>query len=137
MSYFDEYLYKYGLHDCKIDNTYFECGKIILNFNSGLYKLDSSGNETDLTIGCKMVVEVEETDPDSICDHITINRIIQRKEKELDFEDFANTVDEFGFDIDIHFYSNFCNTILLKGYIGNGKYEMVISEVKRIDFLFG
>ena len=111
MHNFHEYLYKYGLHDCRLDDILFEIGNIVFCFHSGVYRLNSVGKEIERTAACRMV-------------------------KEINCHEFIENVKKFKFDIDINYYSYFCNTVLLKGYINNGKYEIVISEVKKVGFTF-
>lgn len=134
MKNFYEYLYKYGLHDCKVDDIIFSDRKIIFCFSSGVYELSSVGKETKQTKNCRMVVELEDIKPEKMWEHIEINKIINRKVSEISCDEFVNDVKKIKFDIDMHYYSYFCNTILLKGYINNGQYEVKISEVKNIEF---
>ncbi len=136
MHNFHEYLYKYGLHDCRLDDILFENGNIVFCFHSGVYRLNSVGKEIERTAACRMTVEFNEKCPLEICDHIEINQILHRKIKEINCHEFIENVKKFKFDIDINYYSYFCNTVLLKGYINNGKYEIVISEVKKVGFTF-
>lgn len=136
MEQFYEYLYEYGLHDCRIDDIICANTKIIFNFNSGVYKLNSFGKELQLTNNCSMIIEIDETDSEKICNHIDIIQIFKKKVYEIDCHDFINRVRLFKFCVDMNYYSYFCNTVLLKGYINNEQYEITVSEVKNIYFKF-
>ena len=136
MKRFDEYLYKYGLHDCTIDQLFCENEKIIFCFDSGIYELNVSGVETTLTKSCKMIIEIDKFISQNICQHIEINQISKKRFSEISCEKFAKIVNKFKFDIDMHYYSYFCNTILLKGSANNQDYEILISEVKQVLFRF-
>lgn len=136
MSNFNEYLYQYNLHDCKIDDVIFDNNKIIFFFGAGVYELSPTGKEIQLTDSCRMTIQLEETNPQKIYDHIEITQIITRKIDEIDCVEFVDIVKKYKLDVDMNYYSRFCNTILLKGYINKARYELLISEVETVKFSF-
>lgn len=136
MNVFFEYLYKYGLHDCKLDEIVCKNEKIAFIFNSGIYELNSSGKEINLTQSCEMLLEINESDANKIYNHIEINQILKRKIYNIDFDKLISIVKKSKMDIEINYYSFFCNTILIKGYINSSYHEIVISDIKNIEFKF-
>lgn len=136
MNEFFDYLYKYGLHDCMLDEIVFTNKKITFHFNSGVYELNPVGKETVLTKSCKMIVEFENVEREDIFSCIDICQITYGKIKDVSFKDFIKQVEKFKFSIDMQYYSHFCNSILLKGYIKNKKYEIIVFNIKKIHFIF-
>ena len=133
---FDEYLYKYGLHDCIVDDITIDGQKICFHFNFGVYLLDKSGKETDKTASCIMSIEIADLDINEIWEHVVIYRIFKNKINEIQYKKFVEEVQNFKFNIDINYLSSFCNDILIEGYISKHKYQFRISEIYKIEFLF-
>lgn len=136
MNLFYDYLYKYGLHDCAVNDIFIENEKIVFCFDSGVYELDDCGKERNLTESCKMKVKVAGLNQDKLWEHVEINRVYKGTICETEYDDFVQKVKEINFDIDINYYSRFCNSILLKGYIKDEKYEVEITEVSAVEFVF-
>ena len=129
-------LFKYGFHDCAIDCITVLEGKMELVFPSGVYMLNCDGKETDLTKQCKVVLEVEKLKPASIWKYVDIRLISPCGIREMEFEEFVNLIKTDSFQVDMQFYSFFCNTILIRGYVSTDKYEIVISNVQEISIIF-
>jgi len=136
MDGFSDYLYKYGLHDCMIDDIIIDNGNVVFVFGSGIYMLDPSGKEIRLTKSCKVIVELDETNPQQALNYIDVVKIFRESISEVDCADFVEIVKQFKFSIILNYYSYFNNSILLKGYVNNSKYEITISEIRRIAFDF-
>ena len=136
MKEFYSYLYQYGLHDCKANALSFVNGDFIFDFPFGVYALDQSGHEKEVTQRCKLIVSLKEIYKDDFFNHISISCQKKKKAIDISFERTVQLIQKFGFDIDINFYAPFCNTILLKGYIGKSMCEIEISEVEKIEFIF-
>ena len=135
MNYFDEYLYKYGLHDCKLNKMEIKNGILHLYFDQGVYELDERGKEISLTGSCTVMIELSERFTElEAKERIEIVKISKRKKFEIDYEVFKKRVDRFGFDIIINYYSYFCNTIMMKGYMKSDEYEITIPMVKKVSF---
>lgn len=132
----EEYLYKYGLHDCKIDSVSLLDEGVMFFLNSGVYNLDSTGKELNKTSNCKMSIFIEDFDPLQIWEHIEIYKIKNERIEEVDYLDFTDGIKHSKLDIDMQYYSYFCSTVLLSGYIGKNKYCIKISEVGYVDFEF-
>lgn len=75
MNNFDEYLYKYGLHDCVVEKVYAQNNSLVFCFNTGVYKLDEKGTETAKTTNCLMLLEIECLDCKQIWKHVEVLKI--------------------------------------------------------------
>ena len=135
MKNFYDYVLKYGIHDCKVDEISVSNQQIEFKFGSGVYKLNEIGKEVELTNESTMIVEIANLS--NLNDRIQINKIRKNSIKSIDFEKFIYLVKKSKLDIYMNFYSFFCNTILIQGYIEKNRYEITISEVKQIFFKFG
>jgi len=131
-----EFLYQYGLHDCQLNNVSFEKQTILFCFDSGVYELNSTGKETKKTKPCKMIIEIDSRFSNELSDHIEIICLSRKKIEEIDFESFAHLFQRYQLVVDMIYYSYFCNTIMLIGYMNNKKYELTVSEINKIDFSF-
>ncbi len=136
MTAFHEYLNKYSLHDSVVDDVKIVNNDIVFCFQSGIYELNSLGKQTNLTTSCKMIVNIESLNIEKLWEYIDIKRLYRGKVVEMDFWQFSTFVHEHKWDLDIHFYSRFCNTILLKGYVSKYNIELSISDISKIEFLF-
>ena len=130
------YFYKYGLHDCKANALSFANGDFIFDFSDGVYALDEKGREKEVTQRCKLVVSLEEIYKKDFRNHISVFYRKKKKAIDLSIEKAMQLIQKFKFDIDANFYTPFCSTILLKGYIGKSMCEIEISEVEKIEFIF-
>lgn len=136
MSDFFDYLYRYSLHDCKLYDIKCERNKLILIFDAGVYELNIDAKQSRLTSKCYIEIDFENNSDLNIYSHIDIDQRLHKKNKEIDFEIFKNHLKKGCFDVDMHFYSRFCNTILLTGYIKRTRYDIKVSDIKQINFLF-
>ena len=136
MTTFYEYLYKYSLHDCVVDDIKIINNNIIFQFESGIYELSSLGEQKNLTPSCEMLVSVENLNYEKTWEYIDIKMILKGKVVDIDFSQFSTLVHKYKWDLDVHFCSRFCNTILLKGYASKYYFELSISDIDKIEFLF-
>ena len=131
-----EYLYKYGLHDCKMDSICFDAGNIVFSFPFGIYELNAAGKEISLTEKCNVVIKIENFSPKKAWQYIESHKLTRGTIFEIDIDTFIDALFQANFDIDMHYYSGFCNTILLKGNILENEYEIKISDVTGISYQF-
>ena len=136
MTAFHEYLNKYSLHDSIVDDVKIVNNDIVFCFQSGIYELNSLGKQTNLTTSCKMIVNIESLNIEKLWEYIDIKRIYKGKVVDMDFLQFSTFVHEHKWDLDMYFCSNFCNTILLKGYASKYYFELSVSNIRNIEFLF-
>ena len=95
MNNIDEYLYKYGLHDCVVEKVYTQNNSLAFCFNTGVYKLDEKGTETAKTTNCLMLLELEDLDCKQIWKHVEVLKINKNKIYEINFEKFIEDVSKF------------------------------------------
>ena len=137
MRVFDDYIFKYGLHDCKFRKFVIEEKYIKFYFDKGVYCLDNFGREQHLTEGCVMKVELEKINDEFGAERfIQILQIFKRRLKEINSHKFLKLMDNNEFVIVTNFYTFFNNTILIKGFLQNKEYEITVCNVKNITFSF-
>lgn len=130
----EDFIYKYGLHDCRISRVVIGTNKLIFVFDSGVYELNHVGRECCLSHFSEMTLEFEDLVCNAFDDYIDIYTVYRDRVKEISLIEFIKMVEKFKFDVCINFYSNFCNTVLLKGFIGKKKCEISLSQIKSIMF---
>ena len=133
---FEDYIFKYGLHDCKSNNIVIGKDYVKFYFDNGVYRLDDSGKEKCLTKRCLMSIELENLNDNSIDSFIEIREIYKRKIKEINFVKIFSLLKRNEFVITANYYSFFNNTILIRGYIEKKAYEISICNIRKIVFSF-
>lgn len=136
MKNIDEYLYKYGLHDCEIEKIYVENNSLVFSFRTGVYILNEKGTETTKTTECLIFLEIEGLNKEQMWEHIEISKINKNKIIEIDYEEFVDEVDKCKFEIMDNYLSYFGNSVLLEGYTSKNRYQIKISEISKIEFNF-
>lgn len=130
MKYIDEFLYKYGLHDCIVSKIYIKNNFLVFCFKTGIYNLNEKGVETTKTTNCLMCLEINDLNIERIWEHVEILKVVKNKILEIDYEQFALKVDKDNFKIIDNYLSYFGQSILLDGYISKNRYQIKISEIK-------
>lgn len=130
MEYIDEFLYKYGLHDCIVSKIYIKNNFLVFCFKTGIYNLNEKGVETTKTTNCLMCLEINDLNIERIWEHVEILKVVKNKILEIDYEQFALKVDKDNFKIIDNYLSYFGQSILLDGYISKNRYQIKISEIK-------
>ena len=129
MKNIDEYLYKYGLHDCVVEKIYVQNNALVFCFNTGIYNLNEKGKETTKTTSCLMFLEIEDLKIEQMWEHIEISKINKNRISEIE-------VEKFKFEIMENYLSYFGNSILLEGYTSKNRYQIKVSEISKIEFNF-
>jgi len=132
MKKFDDFIYKYAFHDTIINDIESIDGQIILYVKDGIYTLDEFGKETRKTSSCKIVLSIADfriSEPWSI---LIIYKIKSKKINEVKYEDFVKCVKKEKFTINNHYFSPFNNELMLVGYIGDYKIQIIISSIDKI-----
>lgn len=132
----DEYLYKYSLHDCVVEKIYVENYALVFCFNSGIYNLNEKGIETTKTTSCLMCLKIQDLNIEQMWEHLDISKINKNRISEIDYEKFVEEVDKFKFEIIENYLSYFGQGILLDGYILKNRYQIKVSEIINIEFVF-
>lgn len=133
---FYENMLKYGLHDTEINSISIINTNIIFEFNSGVYCLDNKGKEIFKTNKTRLKINILDLDEVPLFTHIEINKIQKNKIKEITFNRLKKEICENSMDIYLVYFSNFENSILIKGYIKKYSIEIKISEINAIEFVF-
>lgn len=133
---FGEYIKKYGLHDCIIDTINIENNGVHFDMLSGVYTLSSEGKELSKSSACKIFFEIGDFDKHKPWQHIQVTQTYKGQFHNVTLFSFLNRVEKYKFDISINYYSPFDNRILIKGYLDKGRYEIEISEINKIHFIF-
>lgn len=136
MKNIDEYLYKFGLHDCVVEKIYVQNNALVFSFNTGIYNLNEKGTETTKTTSCLMFLEIEDLKIEQMWEHIEISKINKNRISEIDYEEFIGEVEKFKFEIMENYLSYFGNCILLEGYTSKNRYQIKVSEISKIEFNF-
>lgn len=131
MEYIDEFLYKYGLHDCIVSKIYIKNNFLVFCFKTGIYNLNEKVVETTKTTNCLMCLEINDLNIERIWEHVEILKVVKNKILEIDYEQFALKVDKDNFKIIDNYLSYFGQSILLDGYISKNRYQIKISEIKK------
>lgn len=136
MKNIDNYLYQYSLHDCTVEKIYVQDSMLIFSFGTGVYNLDKKGIEITKTESCSMNLEIENLDKRQMWEHIEISKLSKNKLSEIEFEKFIEEVEKFKFEIIDNYLSYFGQSILLEGYSSQNRYQIKVSEIKKIEFIF-
>ena len=129
--YIDEFLYKYGLHDCIVSKIYIKNNFLVFCFKTGIYNLNEKGVETTKTTNFLMCLDINDLNIERIWEHVEILKVVKNKILEIDYEQFALKVDKDNFKIIDNYLSYFGQSILLDGYISKNRYQIKISEIKK------
>ena len=54
----------------------------------------------------------------------------------MEFADFLKLVAKHTFRVDVDYYSFFASAILLKGYCGASRIELVMTEIESAEYVF-
>lgn len=133
---FNEYLYKYGLHDCEIDKISIDDNSILLTFNSGVYILDGNRKETIKTSTCKLHIILALKNTELLEQCVVINLIHRNKIKEVELNEFFNIISNSKLNIENNYYSSFNDSIMIEGYFGQINYQLKIERISKIIFDF-
>ncbi len=125
-------VFDYGLHDCRISSAIIDENCLWFKFDSGLYILNIFGKEQEKTKACSIKIDFEDFVRSPFVSCFEIRKFYRRKVSEIGINRFVKLVNNFGFVIDNHFYSEFNNGLLIRGFLGKGygAYEMLISDIK-------
>lgn len=124
----------YGLHDTSVHGISIEDGGLSFSFENGVYILNDEGRETVLSNPCKMLISIENFDKNSIFEHCSFYKCRKNRIYEVDFADIQKLLLKNCFSIDSDFYSPFLRAISLRGYIGKYRAEILITEVRSVEF---
>lgn len=125
----------YGLHDTTINEFLIEKSSIILCFHNGVYTLFND-KEVSLTKSCFVQLEICGFTLNNCYEHLEILQYKKNKYFEISIEQLIKDVKILGFNVDIDFYSPFSRSILIRGFMGRMKTDIIISDIKGISISF-
>lgn len=120
---------RYGLHDTQITNISVANDLIDLEFRNGIYNLDSTNKETDLTKCCHVLIQISDPNIDNC---VEIIKIKKSKLHYISLAELREMMTRSVFEVELDFYSNFNNAFMLIGYIACHKIVFTVHE--SIDF---
>ena len=120
---------RYGLHDTQITKISATNDLIDLEFRNGIYNLDSTNKETDLTKCCHILIQISDPNIDNC---VEIIKIKKSKLHYISLAELQEMMTHSVFEVELDLYSNFNNAIMLIGYIAGHKIVFTIYE--SIDF---
>lgn len=125
---------KFGYHDTDATGISYDESRIIMNFEKGIYNLDESGREKDLTSCAKIIITVD-TRYVKITNCVEIFEI-GRKFKTISLETFCNLVKKSTLGIDNVYYTRFNSIILFECGIKDKIYMFHIDGCTNFEVLF-
>lgn len=125
---------KFGYYDTDATGISYDESRIIMNFEKGIYNLDESGREKDLTSCAKIIITVD-TRYVKITNCVEIFEIA-RKFKTISLETFCNLVKKSTLGIDNVYYTRFNSIILFECGIKDKIYMFHIDGCTKFDVLF-
>lgn len=132
-----EFLFQYGFHDTEFSSIEISGTEIKLDFDKGVYLLDETGKETQLSKPAIIVVKVAlQPFIEQVEQQIEI-RECNRKYKDIEYSKFKEYLQKEHFEVFMVYFSPFDNTVLVTGSIGqNRSIDLSIAGVKDIQVLF-
>ncbi len=132
-----EFLFQYGFHDTEFSSIEISGTEIKLDFDKGVYLLDETGKETQLSKPAIIVVKVAlQPFIEQVEQQIEI-RECNRKYKDIEYSKFKEYLQKEHFEVFMVYFSPFDNTVLVTGSIGqNRSIDLSIACVQDIQVLF-
>lgn len=131
---FEKYI-EYGLHDTNVNDIIIEKNGLTLLFREGVYILNDAGKETSLSKPCKMNINIENFNSNSLFEHCSFYKCYKKHFSEVDLFEIKKLLLKNPFEIDLDFYSPFARAISLRGHIGKYLAEIKITEIQSIEFI--
>lgn len=136
MNNFKNSLNQYGLHDTFVDKIFLQQDAIVFCFETGVYHLDVDGRLSQKTSACQMQIVVRNLDLEQMYEHVEIKTIKNSKSKEVSFNIFLKQANRNGLEIYLDYYSFFAKALLLKCFVEGLEFEIQITEIEKICFVF-
>lgn len=126
-----EKLLQYGFHDTDITAIEIGTFEIRLEFKKGIYLLDESGRERNLSKPLQIILKINSTFIDTPQDVVEIREYV-KKMKYLEYSTFVKYFEKDKFGILMLYYSNFNNSILIEGGICNKQIMFSIEDIEEV-----
>ena len=128
-------LFAYGFHDTTVTDIRFEETKVILEFEEGLYILNETGKETDLTGKAEMIIYLDENKVKNSLDTVRTYVNVKCGIKLVNINEIVIQCRSKQFEISDTSFSNFDNTFIISSadYYG---YDIEIKCCKDAEYRF-
>ena len=128
-------LFEFGFHDTEISDIDCIESSVYLTFHNGLYILDNTGKEIELSDSITMRIDIDKRYMfGSIYNLIEITEF-NNQERDVDFLSFKKRMNDSSFEIRMAYYSRFNNTILFDGSIKNKHIMFTIENCLDISYI--
>lgn len=127
---------KYCLHDCVINKIEIKDSVLFLCADKGIYEFDINIGTYKIMENCNIIIKINNLNEKESYEHISLYIFKKNVRKEISFNKFCELVKNDNFKIYLDFYSSFAQGLLLKGYCNKYEIELLITEVKDIQFIF-
>ena len=131
-----EIKYQYGLHDAQINKITCTDEGIILEFHNGVYILDDSGKETELSKKCYLELKINFFDSRKMYQSIQIYLIRKNRFREIEYAEFETMLSKSPITVYMDYYSPFADSLLIKGSMKQGGIEFIVTEIAELSFSF-
>ncbi len=125
-----EQIFRYGFHDTQMTSIDLDGWKIKLQFRNGVYLLDESGKEIELSKPIQMILKFNHKF-NSVESFAEI-REYGRNIRYLDLLDFKNILCKESFQITMVYYSNFSKSLLFDGGFHKKSLLLIFDEIEEI-----
>ncbi len=131
-----EPLFQYGFHDTEFSSIEIDGTEIKLYFNEGIYLLDETSNETQLSKSAIVVLKVAlQPFIEQVEKQIEV-KTCDEKVEEVEYSQLKKDLKKQPFEVFSVYFSPFNNTVLITGSIGNKSVDLSIEGVQNIQVLF-
>lgn len=127
---------KYCLHDCVINKIEIKDSILVLCADKGIYEFDTNIGKYKIMENCNIIIKIDNLNEKDSYEHISLYLFKKNVRKEISFNKFCELVKNDNFKIYLDFYSRLAQGLLLKGYCNKYEIELLITEVKDIQFIF-
>lgn len=127
-------LFEFGFHDTEISDIDCIESSVYLTFHNGLYILDNTGKEIELSDSITMRIDIDKRYMfGSIYNLIEIIEF-SNQERDVDFLSFKKRISDSSFEIHMAYYSKFNNTILFDGSIKDKHITFTVENCTDISY---
>lgn len=131
-----EPLFHYGFHDTEFSSLEIVGNQIKLNFDKGIYLLDETGNETELSKSAIVVLNVIlQPFIERVEQQIEVKECDERH-KDIEYSELKEYLQKDSFEVFAVYFSPFNNTVLFAGSIDDKSFDLSIENVQGIQVLF-
>ena len=136
MNDFESSLNRYVLHDTVITSAMVNSGSLTFVFDDGVFFFEPSLCSFNHTCTCHMNILIKDFDIDRLYENIEIKTIVHGVVKDVSFDNLMTLIKKSGFRIYLDYYCFFAKSILLIGNTEDFEFEITVTDIEKIDFVF-